>query len=148
MAVAAPVLAWAAANAGTIAVVASVAAGGMSAISMRNAGIAQSNQMKAQAVREGDSARQREVERKRTLLRALSQQSANAGAGGVTVDGSVAGLARADIRDATNDLLVDRSNSRSQINGLTTGAKNARRQGNLNAAASLFDTGAKVAGMY
>jgi hypothetical protein len=148
MAVAAPVLAWAAANAGTIAAVASVAAGGVAAMSQRNAGIAQSQQLQLQAAREGDGARQREVERKRALLRALSQQSANAGAAGVTFDGSTASIARADIRDATNDMLVDRSNSRSQINGLRAGARNARRQGNLNAAASLFDTGVKVAGMY
>jgi hypothetical protein len=148
MAVAAPVLAWAAANATTIMAVTAVGSGLLAAKSQRDAGIAQSHQMKAAAVKEGDAARQREVDRKRTLLRALSQQSANAAAGGVTVDGSIAGLARADIRDATNDLMVDRSNSRSQINGLMTGAKNARRQGNLGAAASLFDTGTKVAGMY
>jgi hypothetical protein len=148
MAVAAPILAWAAANAGTIAAVTAAATGVMGAVSARNAGIAQSNQLKAQAVREGDGARQREIERKRTLLRALSQQSANAGAGGVTMDGSLAGIARADIRDNTNDLMVDRSNTRTQINGLNAAAKNARSEGNKNAAGRLVKTGVKVAGMF
>lgn len=123
-------------------------AGVTSAVSARNAGIAQSHQMKAAAVKEGDAARQREIERKRQLLRALSQQSANAGASGVTLDGSLAGIARTDIRDATNDLLVDRSNTAGTVRGLRAGAKNARRQGDLQAAASLFDTGAKIAGQF
>jgi hypothetical protein len=148
MAVAAPILAWAAANAGTIAAVTAAGAGIMGAVTARNAGIAQSNQLKAQAVREGDSARQREIERKRTLLRALSQQSANAGAAGVTMDGSLAGIARADIRDNTNDLMVDRSNSRSQINGLMASAKSAKREGSANAVGRLVKTGVKVAGMF
>jgi hypothetical protein len=126
--------------------VSTIAAGAGGAIMQRNAGIVQSQQMKAEAVKEGDGARQREIERKRNLLRALSHQSANAGASGVTLDGSLAGIARADIRDATNDLLVDRSNTRSRQNALRTGAKNAKRQGSLGAAVSLFDTGAKVAG--
>lgn len=128
--------------------VTTIAAGAGSAIMQRNAGIAQSHQMKAQAAREGDAARQREIERRRALLRALSSQSARAGAGGVALDGSLAGIARADIRDATNDLLIDRSNTRSRQNELITGAKNARAQGNLGAAVSLFDTGAKVAGQF
>lgn len=126
--------------------VTTIAAGVGGVVMQRNVGIAQSHQMKAQAAREGDAARQREIERKRTLLRALSSQSARAGAGGVALDGSLASIARADIRDATNDLLVDRSNTRSKQNELITGAKNARAQGSLGAAASLFDTGAKVAG--
>jgi hypothetical protein len=121
-------------------------AGAGAAITTRNAGIAASQDMKAQAVKEGDASRGREIERKRALLRALSQQSARAGAAGVNFDGSLAGAARTDIRDATNDLLVDRSNTRSTQAGLRTGARNARRQGNLGAAASLFDTGAKIAG--
>lgn len=128
--------------------VTTIAAGVGGAIMQRNAGIAQSHQMKAQAAREGDAARQREIERRRNLLRALSSQSARAGAGGVALDGSLAGIARADIRDATNDLLIDRSNTRSRQNELITGAKNARSQGNIGAAVSLFDTGAKVAGQF
>jgi dihydrodipicolinate synthase/N-acetylneuraminate lyase len=126
--------------------VTTIAAGAGGAIMQRNAAIAQSHQMKAQAAREGDAARQREIERRRALLRALSSQSARAGAGGVALDGSLAGIARADIRDATNDLLIDRSNTRSRQNELIRGAKNARSQGNIGAAVSLFDTGAKVAG--
>lgn len=128
--------------------VTTIAAGVGGAIMQRNAGIAQSHQMKAQAAREGDAARQREIERRRNLLRALSSQSARAGAGGVALDGSLASIARADIRDATNDLLIDRSNTRSKQNELITGAKNARARGNLGAAVSLFDTGAKVAGQF
>lgn len=126
----------------TTSLTAAVGVGG--AVMQRNAGIAQSHQMKAQAAREGDAARQREIERKRTLLRALSNQSARAGAGGVALDGSLASIARADIRDATNDLLIDRSNTRSKQNELISGAKNARSQGNMGAAVSLFDTGVKI----
>jgi hypothetical protein len=125
-----------------------VAAGVGGAVSIRNAGIAESNQMKAAAVKEGDAARQREIDRKRTLLRALSDQSARAGASGVTMEGSVAAAARTDIRDASNDMMVDRSNTRGKQNALRSGAKNARRQANLGAAVSLFDTGSKVASQF
>jgi hypothetical protein len=139
---------WLAANAGTIAAVTAAAGGVASGISSRNAAVAQSNQAKAQAAREGDAARQREIERKRNLLRALSQQSAAIGASGVTAEGSLAGIARADIRDASTDLLVDRSNTESTINSLQSGAAAARQAGNLGLAASLFDTAQGVAATY
>lgn len=125
-----------------------VTAGVAGAVQQRNAGIIQSNDMKAAARKEGDAARQREIERKRTLLRSLSDQSARAAAAGISLGGSTGALIRRDIRDATNDMLVDRSNTRSTISSLNTGAKNARRQANLGAAVSLFDTAAGAAKQY
>lgn len=127
-----------------VALAAAVTAGVGSAVMQRNAGIQQSNEMKRAARAEGDAARGREIERKRALLRALSAQNARAGAMGATMEGSLAAIARNDIRDATNDLLVDRSNTRERIADLQAGARFARNQGNLGAAVSLLDTGAKT----
>lgn len=145
MAVAAPVLSWIAANAGTIA---TVGTGALAAYSAHSTGVAQQQAAKVQIKREGDAARQREIERKRQLLRALAQQSANAGAAGIAFEGSAAELARADIRDASNDLLIDTANTRSQNQARATAGRNAKRVGNIQAATSLFDTGRSVAGAY
>jgi hypothetical protein len=114
------------------------------AIQKRNEGIIESHNLKAAARKEGDAAKQREIERKRTLLRTLSAQTASAGARGVTMGGSLGALSRVDIRDASNDLLVDRANTGTRINALNAGAKNARRSGNLGATVSLFDGAAKT----
>lgn len=120
------------------------AAGIGAALSQRNAGIAASHEAKAQARLEGIAAKDRELDRRRDLLRALSSQNAAAGVGGVETSGSIGGIMRRNIRDASNDLLRDSANTSARVSGLNSKAKNARRQGNLAAATSLLDTAGKV----
>jgi hypothetical protein len=124
--------------------IASIGTGVMAAQSAKAAGAAQADQYKAEARQEADSARQREVLRRRDLLKALSSQNAAAGAAGVGVVGSVANIGLKDIKYAAEDLLVDRVNSKRGIGILNTAATNAVRSGNLSAAASLLDTAAGV----
>lgn len=121
-----------------------VAAGTAAAIQQRNAGIAVSNEAKLEAKKEGDAARGREIERRRDLIRAISSQNARAGALGIATTGSVGAIARADIRDAQNDLLTDSVNTQTRQSILRSQARNARAQGNLGAVTSLLDTGAKA----
>jgi hypothetical protein len=126
---------------------ATAASGLMSATAARNAGIAQSNDMKYQAYVEGLSAKQQEIDRRRSLLRALASANAAAGAGGIETSGSFGGIVRQSIKDNTNDLLIGAANASAKQQTLSIGARNARAAGNTNAALSLLDTTGKIAGM-
>jgi hypothetical protein len=119
----------------------------MSATAARNAGLAQSNDMKYQAYVEGLSAKQQEIDRRRSLLRALASANAAAGAGGIETSGSFGGIVRQSIKDNTNDLLIGAANASAKQQTLSIGARNARAAGNNNAAMSLLDTTGKIAGM-
>jgi hypothetical protein len=123
--------------------IAGLAAGVYSAAQTRKAGQEQKDQLRAQAKTEGVAAQQREIERRRNLIRALSSQNAAAGAAGITTDGSAGAIARADIRDAQNDLLYSTANSTARQRALRSQASNAARVGNTNAAVSLLDTADK-----
>lgn len=96
------------------------------------------------AKREGDAARQREIERRRALLRGLASQNASAGAFGVTPNEA---MANADIQYATDDLLADRANTRSTQAMYRSQAKNARRAGRVQGAVSLIDGATGVYGL-
>lgn len=117
----------------------------VSATQERNAGIAKEQEATATAAAEGDAARQREIGRRRALVRALASQNARAGATGLQTDGSIGSLIRSDINDASNDLLVDRANSQQRIASLRASGKAARRAGDLGAIGSLLDSGTKLA---
>lgn len=121
-----------------------VASGVVAAKSARDAGKAQAAQYQAEAVQEGDAARQREIERKRNLLRAISSQGARAAAGGAQFSGSLETIARNDISQASNDLLVDKVNTIRKTRALKAGAKESVRAGNAQAAVSLLDTASKT----
>lgn len=127
-----------------IPVIATIGAGVLSAVSARYAGIAQKQAYKQQATQERDAARQREVERRRNLLRALSSQNASAAARGVAFSGGVAAIAQQDIKEAQEDLLVDRVNSKRKIAAFKAAGRNAKQQGNLEAVGSLLDTAGKA----
>lgn len=121
------------------------AVGGVgAAIQQRNTGIIQSNELKATARVEADAAKGREIERRRSLIRALASQNAAAGAAGVETSGSIGGIILSDIRQNEQDLLTDAAGASARQRALTVGAQNARTQGNLGAAVSLLDTAAKV----
>lgn len=120
--------------------IATVAAGVAGAVQQRNAGIIQSNELKAQARVEGDAAKGREIDRRRNLIRALASQNASAGSAGVELGGSIGGIIQTDIRNNQQDLLTDAAGTSARQRDLAIGAKNARSQGNLGAVTSLLDT--------
>lgn len=125
---------------GALALGGTVAAGLMSAKAASDAGKAQQYELQAQARTEATAAKGREVERRRDLIRALSSQNAAAGVGGVELGGSIGGMIRRDIRDASNDLLTEGSNLASRQAAMRARGQNAVREGNTRAIGSLLDT--------
>jgi hypothetical protein len=91
---------------------------------------------KIAANREGDAARQREIERRRTLLRSLASQNAGAGATGVDPNMVIAG---ADIQYAADDFYTDQANTAETQSMLRLQGKNAQRAGRAEGVMSLFD---------
>lgn len=120
---------------------ATLAAGAYSARQQYKVGLIQQSELKAQAKTEAVSAGQQQIERRRNLIRALSSQNAGAGAAGIENSGSVAAIARSDIRDAQNDLLIGSVNSDARQRALRSQASNAARIGRNNAVTSLIDSG-------
>ncbi len=106
----------------------------------RLAGGVEKAEFKLQAKQAGDAARGREIERKRDLLKALATQVATAGAQGVAFQGSNVAIARADIRDARNDLLADTANTRTRQRILRARGSNAQLAANVAAVKSLSDS--------
>lgn len=144
MGVFAPVVGWLGANAGAIATTATVISGALAGRQQYIAGKEAQITSRMEAQQERDAARGREIERKRGLLRALATQSAVAGAQGVAFSGGKAAIARADIRDAVEDLMVDRVNTNRRIFALGRAGNAARKAGYVNAAVSLLDTAGNV----
>lgn len=99
---------------------------------------------KIAANREGDAARQREIERRRALLRSLGSQAAGAGARGIDPNAT---LANADIQYATDDLFTDRSNTAQTQAMLRLQGQNAKRAGKVGAVTSLLDGATGVYGL-
>lgn len=125
-----------------------VVGGGLaSANAARNVGIAQEQQYKYQSYVEGLAAKQREIERRRDLIRSLSSMNAQAGAGGIELGGSLGGIIMKNIKDNQNDLLVNNANLSATQQSLAAAGANARQAANTNAAMSLLDTGKNVFGM-
>jgi len=112
--------------------------------SSRDAGQIASKEAELAARKEGDAGRQREIERRRALIRALASQNAQAGASGITTDGSVGAVAQSDIKQFQNDLLGDYVNTKNQQSLYRTQGKNAKRAGNIGAGMALLDGAAKV----
>jgi len=125
---------------------ATILAGGVAARSAHNAGKATEIQYKEQAKQEEVSARDREIERRRRLVQALSSQNAEAGAAGIDpTTGSRRAMTLEDARLAQMDSLTDRAMTNRRAINLRSAGRNARRQGDLQAAGSLLNTGASVA---
>lgn len=101
-------------------------------------------QYKQEAKQEGDSARQREIERKRNLLRALASQNASAAAAGADFSGSIENIAKADIEEAATDLAVDSVNSVRRQRALRLSSREAAAAGTGAAAGSLLDSAGKA----
>lgn len=125
------------------------ASGIQSARATRKAGKVAEAQSKIDAAAEGDAARQREIDRKQKLLRAISTQVAQAGAAGVRFEeGSPAAIARLDIEEANRDLRIDRANTRQRERGLIAQGRAARSAANAEANKTLLDTAGRVGGLF
>jgi hypothetical protein len=120
--------------------VTTVASGAASAALQRRSGKLQEIQYKENAKQEGDAAKQREIDRKRNMLRALASQNAAAGASGADFAGSLQNIARVDIERAATDLNTDRTNTSRRTRVLNASGKEAARSGDIAAAGSLIDT--------
>jgi hypothetical protein len=135
-----------AAGAATLAAAAATVYTGVSAAQQaRTAGKVTQAETEIAARAEGDSARQREIERKRMLLRALSAQQAGAAAAGIRSDqGSPATLMNLDIAQARGDNDVDNLNTRTRQRALRMRGANAASAGSAQANATLVDTGLRT----
>lgn len=120
-------------------------AGVTAAKEQRRAGKFAEAQAGIDAKAEGDAARQREIERKRGLMRALSSQVASAGARGVGLEGSLAQIAQLDIARSREDIDIDTANTKARQAALRQQGRAARAAGNTQARLTLLDTAIKVA---
>lgn len=121
----------------------------LAAIALGSAGLAagmqyrsgkmQEIQYKQEAKQEGDAARQREIDRKRNLLRALASQNASTAAMGAEFSGSISNIAKVDIEEAATDLAVDGVNAARRQRALRLSAREASNAGTARAAGSLLD---------
>jgi hypothetical protein len=118
----------------------SVGAGVYSAVQQRQAGQMQAVQYAQEGKQEADSARQKEIDRRKTLLRALASQNAAAGAAGASMEGSLGNLARVDIEAANNDLLTDSVNSSRRSRVLRASGREALGAAGARATGSLIDS--------
>lgn len=119
---------------------ATIGFGALSAAQQYRSGKQIEVQYKQEAKQEGDQARQREIDRKKNLLRALASQNAAAGASGADFTGSLENLARTDIEEASTDLEVDQVNSSRRGRVLRASGREAATAGTIQAGASLLDT--------
>ena len=117
-----------------------IGSGVIAAGAQYRSGKQQEIQFKMEAKQEGDSAKQREIERKRNLLRALASQRASAAAMGAEFSGSLGNLAKVDIEEAATDLAVDSVNSARRQRALRLSGTEASRAGTAAAAGSLLDS--------
>lgn len=122
-----------------------IASGVVAAKSANDAGKAQAQQFKQEALQEGDAAREREIERKRNLLRAISSQNASAAAGGAQFSGSILAAAERDIQQSRGDSLLDSVNTGRKTRMLEASAKEARRAGRAQATTSLLSSASGAA---
>lgn len=78
---------------------------------VRSAGKQDAAEIRHQAAMEGRLAKQQEIERRRSLLRALASQNASIGAAGISGAGSAGNLMAVDAKRFDEDMVVSRSNN-------------------------------------
>lgn len=115
--------------------------GALAAGMQYRSGKLQEIQYKQDAKQEGDAAKQREIDRKKNLLRALASQRASAAAAGAEFSGSLANIAKVDIEEAATDLEVESVNSSRRQRALRLSGREAANAGSYAAAGSLLDSG-------
>lgn len=127
--------------------IAAVAGSGAAAVSARNAGKAQEIQYKEQAKQEEVAAKDREIERRRSLIDSIATQNAEAGAVGDSINvGSRRAIALEDIRRSRLDNLTDRAVTGRNTLNLRSQGRFAKRNGNLQAAGTLLQAGGAYGG--
>lgn len=109
------------------------------------AGKAQQYEYKRQAEQEKLSARDREIERRGRLLKALSQRTVAAASGGAALEGSPTALINRDFREYSLESQSSAATSASNQAGLRAAGSNARRLGTINAVGNLLDFGQTAA---
>jgi hypothetical protein len=118
-----------------------VASGAREAQGQRASGRIAATEHDIAARTEGDAARQREIERKRNLMRAISSQVARAGAAGADAShGSLAAAMEFDIRQAREDSAVDTVNTQTRQRLLQARGANTREAGRAAARGTILDT--------
>lgn len=118
---------------------ASIATGVYSAMQTKAAGQQQAAEFASEGKQEADAAREKEIGRRKTLLRALASQNAASGAAGADMSGSLGNYARIDIEAANNDLLVDNVNTSRRTRVLRGSAREALGSAGARAVGSILD---------
>jgi hypothetical protein len=130
----------------TGAAAATVGAGVIAADQARAAGRIAEAQAEIDAAAEGDAGREREIQRKKLLMRAISSQIAQAGAAGIAFEeGSPAQLAQLDIDEAGRDTEIDTANVSARQRGLRSQGRAARVTSRTQSNITLLDTAARAA---
>ncbi len=123
------------------------ASAAISADQQKRAGEIQQQQTVIDSNAEGDAAREREIQRKKLLQRALSSQLAQAGAMGVKFsEGSPKRIAQLDTEDARRDLAIDTATTKQRRRALRLKGIAAEESGRARAATTLLDTAARATG--
>ncbi len=105
-------------------------------------------QSEIDAAAEEDSAKGREIRRKKNLARAISSQLNQAGGNVAFDEGTPAQIAQLDIDEAEFDRLTDTANSRQRARGRRSQGRAARFAGDTQANITLLDTAAKTATLF
>lgn len=121
-----------------------IGSGALAAGMQYRSGKLQQIQYKQEAKQEADSAKQREIDRKRNLLRALASQNATAAAMGADFSGSIENIAKNDVEEAATDLTVDQANAARRQRVLRLSGNEAATAGTAAAAGSLLDSAGKA----
>ena len=127
---------------------ATAASAGVSAYASHEQGVATANEAKRKATVEALSEKQKQIDMRQNMLRALATQNAGTmGAIGTGASTSFGANTRRQITEGQNDLLVSNANASAQVSLLDQQASNARSTGNLQGAADIFSAGARIAGV-
>ena len=122
-----------------------IAAAVVAAYGSYQSGKAQEYEYKRQAEQEKLSAKDREIERRNRLIKALAERTVGAAAFGSTLEGTPAALINRDAREYNLESLSSQATSASQVTGLRTAGTNAARIGTINAIGNLLQGAAGAA---
>lgn len=118
-----------------------VAAGATAVAAYKSSGDYDKIAYEERAKSEADAARDREIDRRRRLVSALSSQNAEAGAVGAAPGiGSRKAIALSDARRASYESLADKANTGRRSLMLRAAGKQAKRQGTTNALVTAMGT--------
>lgn len=131
---------------GYIAMAGAAVSAGASAYESHEQGVATKNADQAKARVEALNGAQKQIDMRQNMLRALASQNAGS-LGAVGTGGSFGANTQRQINQAQNDIMVNDTNTSSQVSLLDQAGSNAEAAGNIGAAADLGGGVYKVAGM-